>query len=131
MFSEECPICYDLNLTLIPFLVCCKNGKLCCDNCVKKIQTISNHCPYCFKSLNVSQNYYKVLSYKLLNFIEIIIICLITYIYLKIYLYFETCSIEEIKLNKLKLCLEKHSLDYILERNKSSELFDLNSCRWV
>ena len=131
MFPEECPICYNLNLTLIPFLVCCKNGKLCCDNCVKKIHTISNHCPYCFKSLNVSQNYYKELSYKLLNFIEIIIICLITYIYLKIYLYFETCSIEEIKLNKLKLCLEKHSLDYILERNDHSQFFDLNICEWV
>lgn len=127
MFSEECPICYDFNSTLMPFLVCCKNGKLCCKNCVKKIKTISNHCPYCFKSLNVSQNYYK----SLVNIIEIIIICLITYIFLKIYLYFETCSIEEIKLNKLKLCLEKHSLDYILERNDHSQFFDLILCEWI
>ena len=65
------------------------------------------------------------------DFIEIIIICLSTYIFLKIYLYFETCSIEEIKLNKLKLCLDEHNITYILERNNYSHMFDLNICEWV
>lgn len=128
MFYKECPICYeDVYFNNISFLICCKNGKLCCKKCVKKIYTISNHCPYCFKDLDINKNYYK----SLLNVIEIIIICLITYIFLKIYLYFETCSIEEIKLNKLKLCLDEHNLTYILEKNNHSHMFDLILCEWI
>lgn len=57
MFCQECPICYEnVYINIVPYLVCCKNGKLCCEKCVKT-------CIYCFSNLSISQKYHDKINY--------------------------------------------------------------------
>jgi hypothetical protein len=127
MFYKSCPICYEISIcNICPIFNCCKNGRLCCDNCIIKIN--KEECLYCFKKLENKYYLNKII------YCFIFVTCMILFMY---YSRQYDCGSSENRLNyKIKqfaICMEETDKyipkDFI--DNKNLYTYNLMSCEWI